>query len=79
MIDFDADGIRHMTVGIPYSRDDSAWGSVGIPVTLIKNGSGPTVVLSGGVHGDEFEGPIVLSRLCRDWLTYRAASLFCRF
>ena len=31
----------------------------------MKNGSGPTVLFTGGVHGDEYEGQIAVSRLAR--------------
>src|SRR6266702_6171464 len=31
--------------------------------TVIRNGEGPTALLTGGNHGDEYEGPIALSRL----------------
>jgi N-alpha-acetyl-L-2,4-diaminobutyrate deacetylase len=34
-----------------------------IPVTVVKRGEGPTVLLTGGNHGDEYEGPIALSKL----------------
>ncbi|MDP9813087.1 N-alpha-acetyl-L-2,4-diaminobutyrate deacetylase [Rhizobium tibeticum] len=64
-VDFDAVGARHGFLRLPYSRDDSAWGSVMIPVTVIKNGVGPTVLLTGGNHGDEYEGPIALFDLAR--------------
>ena len=37
-----------------------------IPIAVIKNGRGPTVLLEGGNHGDEYEGPIVLSRMIRE-------------
>jgi len=59
-VDFDADGVQHGYLKIPYSGDDSAWGAVMIPVTVIKNGNGPTALLTGGNHGDEYEGPIAL-------------------
>ncbi|MEQ8697725.1 MAG: N(2)-acetyl-L-2,4-diaminobutanoate deacetylase DoeB [Bauldia litoralis] len=59
-VDFDADGAQHGFLRLPYSRDDSAWGSVMIPVTVIKNGEGPTALLTGGNHGDEYEGPVAL-------------------
>jgi predicted deacylase len=32
---------------------------------VISNGLGPTVILEGGNHGDEYEGPIVLGELIR--------------
>lgn len=62
-IDFDVDGVQHGHLSLPHSCDRSAWGSIRIPVTVIKNGSGPTVTLIGGNHGDEYEGPITLMRL----------------
>ncbi len=64
-IAFDEDGVRHGFLRLPYSRDDSAWGSVMIPITVAKNGEGPTALLTGGNHGDEYEGPIALFDLAR--------------
>ncbi|MBM3571945.1 MAG: N-alpha-acetyl diaminobutyric acid deacetylase DoeB [Alphaproteobacteria bacterium] len=37
-----------------------------VPVTTIRNGEGPTVLLAAGAHGDEYEGPVVLMKLARD-------------
>lgn len=34
-----------------------------IPMTVVKNGDGPTAILTGGNHGDEYEGPIALMDL----------------
>jgi len=62
-IPFDVDGVHHGFLRLPYSRDDSAWGSIMIPVSVIKNGDGPTALLTGGNHGDEYEGPIALQDL----------------
>ncbi len=37
-----------------------------IPVmAVVGEGPGPTVLMIGGVHGDEYEEPIALSRLYR--------------
>tara|TARA_R110000787_G_scaffold92040_4_gene193774 strand:+ start:2425 stop:3417 length:993 start_codon:yes stop_codon:yes gene_type:complete len=62
-IPLDADGIHHGFLKLPYSRDDSAWGSIMIPISVIKNGMGPTALLTGANHGDEYEGPIALQEL----------------
>jgi N-alpha-acetyl-L-2,4-diaminobutyrate deacetylase len=62
-IPFDKNGVHHGFLKLPYSRDDSAWGSVMIPICVIKNGDGPTALLTGGNHGDEYEGPIALQNL----------------
>lgn len=64
-VDFSAEGVQHGFLRLPYSRDDSAWGAVMIPITVIKNGEGPTALLTGGNHGDEYEGPIALFDLAR--------------
>ena len=65
-IDYDRDGKQVSFLGVPISTDESAYGTVTVPITVIKNGSGPTVYLSGGVHGDEFEGPVALMKLARE-------------
>jgi N-alpha-acetyl-L-2,4-diaminobutyrate deacetylase len=62
-VEFDADGEQHGFLKLPYSRDDSAWGAIMIPITVVKRGDGPTVLLTGGNHGDEYEGPVALSKL----------------
>lgn len=59
-VDFDQDGVQHGFLKLPYSHDRSAWGSIMIPITVVKNGHGPTAVLTGANHGDEYEGPIAL-------------------
>ncbi|MDY8108824.1 N(2)-acetyl-L-2,4-diaminobutanoate deacetylase DoeB [Fulvimarina sp. 2208YS6-2-32] len=64
-VDYDRDGIQHGFLRLPYSRDDSAWGSILTPITVIANGEGPTALLTGGNHGDEYEGPIALFDLAR--------------
>ncbi|MFC6337594.1 N-alpha-acetyl diaminobutyric acid deacetylase DoeB [Pseudomonas sp. CCM 7891] len=64
-VDFNRDGVQHGFLKLPYSRDDSAWGAVMIPVTVIQHGRGPTALLTGGNHGDEYEGPVALSKLAQ--------------
>lgn len=62
-IPLDQPGAHHGFLRLPYSRDDSAWGSVMIPISVIHGGEGPTALFSGGNHGDEYEGPIALQEL----------------
>lgn len=62
-IPLDAQGVHHGFLKLPHSRDDSAWGSVMIPITVLANGDGPTALLTGANHGDEYEGPIALQDL----------------
>lgn len=67
-INFEADGKQHGHLSLPYSGNESAWGSIRIPITVIKNGSGPTITMIGGNHGDEYEGPVTLMRLAQEML-----------
>lgn len=62
-IAFDRDGIQHGTLQVPYSRDRSAYGHIPIPITVIRGGEGARLLLTGGNHGDEYEGPIALNKL----------------
>src|SRR3546814_14498100 len=36
-----------------------------MPITVIRNGDGPTALFTGGNHGDEYEGPIAILDLAR--------------
>ncbi len=59
-VDFEQDGVQHGFLKLPHSHDDSAWGSIMIPITVAKSGEGPTILFTGANHGDEYEGPIAL-------------------
>lgn len=50
---------------LPHSGHADAWGAVALPLAVIKNGEGPTVLVTGAIHGDEYEGPIVINELIR--------------
>ena len=83
-IDWDKDGKQIGTLNLPHSPDDDAWGVIPFPAASIKNGNGPVVVVTGAVHGDEYEGPIVISELMRNieahevsWSTDLAPHLQC--
>ena len=65
-IDFDRAGKQIGHIMFPHSPDDDAWGVTQVPIAVIANGKGPTVILEGGNHGDEYEGPIVIGELTRD-------------
>jgi N-alpha-acetyl-L-2,4-diaminobutyrate deacetylase len=64
-IDLDAAGRQAGYLRAPLSRNTSGWGTIEIPIVSVKNGSGPTILFTGGVHGDEYEGQIAVSRLAR--------------
>lgn len=65
-IPFDMDGKYHGFLRLPHSRNESAWGAIMIPITVIRNGDGPTALLTGANHGDEYEGPIALQGLAQE-------------
>jgi N2-acetyl-L-2,4-diaminobutanoate deacetylase len=64
-IDLEADGKRFGALTVPHSSNESAWGAVRVPIVVIGNGSGRTLLFTGGNHGDEYEGPIALLKLAR--------------
>lgn len=64
-IDLDATGRQAGYLRAPHSRNTAGWGTVEIPIVSVKNGTGPTVLFTGGLHGDEYEGQIAVSRLAR--------------
>lgn len=64
-IDLDRDGKHCGWLYIPHSTNESGGGRIEIPLVSIRNGRGPRILCTAGVHGDEFEGQIVWSRLAR--------------
>ena len=69
-IDLDGDGKQTGFLRLPHSVHRSAYGWIPIPIAQISNrganGSGPTILLMAGNHGDEYEGQVALGRLIRD-------------
>ncbi|MCF7786829.1 MAG: succinylglutamate desuccinylase/aspartoacylase family protein [Prosthecobacter sp.] len=37
-----------------------------IPITIVARGKGPTVLVLGGNHGDEYQGQIAIMKLARE-------------
>lgn len=64
-IDYDKDGKQVSSLRVVQSRHPSGWRTVLVPVAVIKNGGGPTLLITGGVHGDECEGPVASMKLVR--------------
>ena len=65
-VDLDKPGKQIGFVMIPHSPHGDAWGVTRLPIGVIANGTGPTVIIEGGNHGDEYEGPITICELIRD-------------
>lgn len=63
-ISFDKAGKQTGYLRVPYSSHASAYGWIPLPLTVIRGAAqGPTVLLLGGVHGDEYEGQIALAKM----------------
>lgn len=65
-VDYDKNGKQYGMLGVPQSTNTSGWATVYVPICVIKNGTGPTALLSGGNHGDEYEGQVSLMNLARE-------------
>lgn len=65
-VDFEASGKQSGYLRVPHSVHRSAYGWLPVPITMIRNGEGPTLVIAGGNHGDEYEGQIAISRLAQE-------------
>lgn len=65
-VDFEMPGKQIGFVRFPHSPEDDAWGMTQVPIAVISGGTGPTVILAGGNHGDEHEGPITIGELIRE-------------
>ena len=64
-VDLDGPGRSVGFLYIPQSPDHDAWGTVRIPLAVVANGTGPTVIVEAGNHGDEYEGQIIVGELIR--------------
>ena len=62
-IDLDQAGRQVGDLQLKWSDNIRPIGYHLVPIACLVNGKGPTLLLVGGVHGDEFEGPAVLMRL----------------
>jgi predicted deacylase len=69
-IDFERPGKHHYQLAFHL---DGSWGYSLVPLTVINglrpasgDGPPPGVAAFGGTHGNEYEGPIAVKRLCRD-------------
>lgn len=65
-IAFDHDGKQVGYLHLPHSVTRSAYGTIAIPLAVIRNGAGPTALFMAGNHGDEYEGQVALCNLIRE-------------
>jgi predicted deacylase len=62
-IDLNQSGRQTGDLKLKWSDNRQPIGYYPVPIICLSNGEGPTILLTGGVHGDEFEGPAALMRL----------------
>ncbi|PSH60931.1 succinylglutamate desuccinylase/aspartoacylase family protein [Phyllobacterium sophorae] len=62
--DLDKPGLSKGHLVVPKGTD---CGALSLPVFSLNKGEGPQLLITGGCHGDELEGPIVARRLI-EWL-----------
>lgn len=65
-IDLDRDGRQDGALHLYHSGETNGYGYIPIPVISIRNGDGPTALLIGGNHGNEYEGIVALMTLARE-------------
>ena len=65
-LEFERDGKQFGNLELTFSDNQHAFAKIPIPVVNIKNGSGPTLLLCAGNHGDEYEGQAILRRLAHE-------------
>lgn len=65
-IDFERPGKQQGFLRVPYSHNLGGWANVMIPITCVVGGDGPTALVLGGNHGDEYQGQIAAMRLARE-------------
>ena len=52
-------------LAIPYSYNLGGWANLLVPICVVANGPGPTVLLMAGNHGDEYPGQVAIQHLWR--------------
>ncbi len=65
-VDFAKPGKQHGHLCVPYSYNLGGWANLLLPVTVINNGEGPTVLAMAGNHGDEYPGQVAILKLMRE-------------
>ncbi len=65
-IDLLAPGKQVGRLQFPKISNTAGWAFELVPIATIGNGEGPTVLISGGNHGDEYEGQVAALRLINE-------------
>ncbi|MFB9947517.1 succinylglutamate desuccinylase/aspartoacylase family protein [Rhizobium puerariae] len=62
-IDLDGEGRHDGYLRVKSSSEHSPFGISMVPITSIRRGAGPCVIVIGGCHGDEYEGQLIVRSL----------------
>jgi predicted deacylase len=62
-VDYGRPGKQLGHLAVPQSTNSSGWRNELIPIAVVSGAPGPTALLFGGNHGDEYEGPVALMKL----------------
>lgn len=65
-LDYARPGKQVGHLAIPYSHNLGGWANLLVPAAVVARGSGPTVLVMAGNHGDEYPGQIAVGRLLRE-------------
>jgi predicted deacylase len=65
-IDLTGPGKRLGHLELVWSDNVHAYGVIPIPIGIVSSGPGPCVLITAGVHGDEYEGLVIARRLYRE-------------
>jgi len=65
-LDYSRPGKQTGYLAIPYSHNLGGWANLRVPVSVIRTGEGPVVLLMAGNHGDEYPGQVAILRLWRE-------------
>jgi predicted deacylase len=64
-VEFDRPGKQLGRIELPRSTNTSGWSHLYVPIVCVANGDGPTALVLGGNHGDEYEGQIAAMKLAQ--------------
>jgi len=64
-IDLERPGRQLGHVRVPHSTNLAGWGGLWLGIASVASGDGPTVLVLGGNHGDEYEGQFACLELVR--------------
>ncbi len=65
-IDFAATGKQLGHLVIEHSNNEYDGSIIPVPIAVFAGSTGPTVLLTAGTHGDEYEGQVLLHELIRE-------------